>query len=138
VLVEYARNVLGLADAGHTEIRPDASEPVVSLLACSLVGETHPVNVVAGTHAAGLYDKTRVEEAFFCSYGLNPAYRQALEDAGLRVSAVDDEGDVRVAELPGHPFFMGTLFVPQSNPERGAPHPLLAGFAAAAEARASS
>jgi CTP synthase (UTP-ammonia lyase) len=134
VLVEYARNVLGLGDADHAETAPDAETPVVSPLACSLVGQTHSVSILPGTRAHALYGEDRSDESFYCSYGLNPGYRRALEDGGLRVSGIDDEGDVRIAELPEHPFFLGTLFIPQSGPRRGTPHPLLEGFAAAAGA----
>jgi CTP synthase (UTP-ammonia lyase) len=134
VLVEYARNVLGLGDADHAETSPEAETPVVSALACSLVGQTHPVSILPDTRAAELYGTKRSDESFYCSYGLNPGYREQLESSGLRVSGIDDEGDVRIAELVDHPFYLGTLFIPQSGPRRGAPHPVLQGFAVAAGA----
>jgi CTP synthase (UTP-ammonia lyase) len=62
---------------------------------------------------------------------VNPAYRQGLEDGGLRVSGVGGDGEVRIVELAEHPFFVATLFLPQARSAPGAPHPLLAGYAAA-------
>jgi CTP synthase (UTP-ammonia lyase) len=74
-----------------------------------------------------------VVEDYFCSYGLNPAYREPLEHAGLRVTGIDDEGEVRIVELEGHPFFMGTLFCFQTRSRPGRPHPIVSGFVAASE-----
>jgi CTP synthase (UTP-ammonia lyase) len=51
-----------------------------------------------------------VTEGYQCAFGLNPKYVQELEAAGLRFTAKDDEGEIRALELPGHPFFLATLF----------------------------
>jgi CTP synthase (UTP-ammonia lyase) len=132
VLVEYARNVLGIGSAEHAETSPDADTLVVTPLSCSLVGQTHTVRILPGTRAAAVYDgRTESDESYWCNYGLNPAYRHRFEQSGLRTSAVDDEGEVRLVELDGHPFFFGTLFLPQMTSAPGTPHPLLAAFAAA-------
>ena len=92
------------------------------------------MTVVPGTRAAALYGSQTVVEDFRCNYGVNSAYHGALEKAGLRLSGFGEDGELRIIELPAHPFFLGTLFVPQmrSTPER--PHPLLLGFAAAVKA----
>lgn len=68
-------------------------------------------------------------EDYYCSYGVNPAYRARLEAAGMMVSGLGAEGEIRIVELPGHPFYLATLFLPQMRSAPGAPHPLLAGFA---------
>ena len=107
---------------------------MVTALSCSLVGQTHTVRLAPGSLAARLYERAEAPEDYSCNYGLNPAYRARLEQAGLRTSGVGDEGEVRLVELPGHPFFLATLFLPQSRSAAGAPHPLLAGWAAAARA----
>jgi CTP synthase (UTP-ammonia lyase) len=101
-------------------------------LACSPAGKALPIRLQAGTRAAELYDASEVVERHYCSFGINPEYREALVDGGLRVGGVDEDGDYRVLELPGHPFYVATLFVPQmrSTPER--PHPLVTGFLEAA------
>jgi CTP synthase (UTP-ammonia lyase) len=104
---------------------------VITPLACSLVGQSHPVTLVAGTRAAGLYGTPVTTEDYYCNYGVNPAYRARLEGAGLRVSGVGPEGEIRIVELPDHPFFVATLFLPQARSTGATPHPLLKGFAAA-------
>ena len=90
------------------------------------------MTIVPGTMAATLYGGPRqVIEDYYCAYGVNPAYRAALEAGGLRVSGLGDEGEVRIVELPGHPFFLATLFLPQTRSAPGRPHPLLVGYAQA-------
>ncbi len=84
-----------------------------------------------GTRAAELYGADAAIENFYCSYGVNPDYARRLEDGGLRVGGVGDAGEIRIVELPGHPFFLATLFLPQARSSAAAPHPLLVGYAAA-------
>jgi len=105
---------------------------VVTALACSLVGQTHEVRIAPDSLAGRLYGRTATSEDYYCNYGLNAEYRARLERAGLRVSGVGTDGEVRLVELPGHAFFVATLFLPQSRSVAGAPHPLLAGWAQAA------
>ena len=136
MLVEYARNVLGAQAAEHAETSPEAGDLVVTPLACSLWGQEHPVSLVRGTRAARLYGAESAVEDYFCSYGLSPEYRPRMEEAGLRVSGVDEGGEPRIVELEGHPFFVATLFCFQTRSREGAPHPLVAGLAdAAAQSR---
>lgn len=82
--------------------------------------------------AASLYGATEVREQYYCNFGLNPEHRRTIEDGGLRVVGVDEDGDARVFELAEHAFYLATLFVPQtrSTPER--PHPLVTGLLRAA------
>ncbi len=134
MLVEFARNVAGIADPDHAEEHPAARRLVVTPLACSLAGQEHPVRILPGTRAADLYGVRESTEPFFCALGLNPAYLAPLERAGLRFTGFGAEGEARILELPGHPFFMGTLFVPQAGRPRQDPHPLLSGLVTAAAA----
>jgi CTP synthase (UTP-ammonia lyase) len=108
---------------------------VITPLACSLVGQQHPVTLVPGTLAARLYGESPVIEDYYCNYGVNPEYVGRLRDAGLSVSGMGEEGEVRIVELPGHSFFLATLFLPQARSTVERPHPLLRGFAAAVAAR---
>jgi CTP synthase (UTP-ammonia lyase) len=90
------------------------------------------VTVRPGTRAAALYGGPgEVIEDYYCSYGVNPEYRGRLEAGGLIVGAEGGEGEVRAVELADHPFFLATLFLPQTRSRPGRPHPLLAGYAAA-------
>jgi len=84
------------------------------------------------TRAAGLYGGAdAADENFYCNYGVNPDWACRLEDRGLRVSGVGDAEEMRIVELPEHPFFVATLFLPQARSSPAAPHPLLVGFAVA-------
>ena len=131
IVVEFARNVLGIQDADHAETNPGAPRLAVTPLTCSLAGQQHPVRFLPGTRVAGFYGVDQAIEPFFCNYGLNPEFRPRLEARGLVVSGLGEDGAVRVLELAGHPFFLGTLYVPQARPE-GGPHPLFLALAAAA------
>ena len=93
--------------------------------------------MVAGTRAAAFYAAPAAVEEYWCNYGVNSAYVGALQDAGLIVSGIGEDGTIRIVEIADHPFFIATLFLPQkrSMPER--PHPLLVGFAAAVASQAS-
>lgn len=136
VILEHVHNVLGYRDAAHEELNPEAPRFAIEQLSCSLAGEDHPVVIAPGSLASSLYGVGSVVEPFFCNYGLNPEFTPALEAAGLAISARDANGEARVVELPDHPFFLAALFVPQARSTPDAPHPLLAGFTAAAQARA--
>jgi CTP synthase (UTP-ammonia lyase) len=134
MLLEFGRHVLGLADAAHAEYDPYASRLFVTPLTCELAGRTMRVTIEPGTLAAELYGAPEVAEQYYCNFGLNPDYRDVLQDGGMRISGVDADGDPRVFELEGHPFYVATLFVPQmlSAPER--PHPVVTAFVRAAVA----
>ncbi len=132
VVVELARDVLGIEDADHAETNPGAEHLAVTPLACSLDGQSHPVLLVPGSRAAAIYGADDVVEPYYCSYGLNPELEPRLDEAGLRVSGRDEHGSARVVELEGHPFFLATLYVFQARDDRSRPHPLTAAFLAAA------
>jgi CTP synthase (UTP-ammonia lyase) len=134
-LVEYARNVCGLANVENAETVPDAAEQLIVPLECSLMGHEEAVMIVPGTLAAKISGPGRRTERYHCSYGLNLDYLEALADGGLRFSGFDDGGQVRIAELPGHPFFLCTLFQPELYGDGTQPHPIIRAFATAASER---
>ncbi len=105
---------------------------LISQLTCSLVGQVGRIRVMSDTRASEIYGRTLVEENFYCNYGLNNAFREAIAQSSLKISGVDDDGDVRIIELPAHPFFMATLFLPQAASHPGEPHPILTAFLQAA------
>jgi CTP synthase (UTP-ammonia lyase) len=135
LILEYARNVMGIDDAAHAETDPYASRLFITSLTCSLVGKTMEVHITPSGRAAAAYNATKSIEAYYCNFGLNPAYRDQLETAGLAITGTDENGEARILELPGHPFFLGTLFVPQVRSASGKPHPLILAFCRAACAR---
>jgi CTP synthase (UTP-ammonia lyase) len=128
IILEYARNVLGIADAQHEESAPDASRLVISRLSCSLVGRTMTIKLQQRTRVALAYGRTTVREQYLCNFGVNPAYVESLRSSSLRIVGSDDEGVVRAVELNSHPFFVGTLFLPQLLSTPSEPHPLISGF----------
>ena len=127
-MVEYVRNVLGFRDADHEESAPGAPTLAVTALSCSLVGQEHAVQLVEGSRARSFYGVGETVEDYYCNYGVNPEFVPLLEGSGLAVAGVDREGDVRVVELPDHPFFFGTLFLPQTRSTQERPHPILTAF----------
>ncbi|WP_131740446.1 CTP synthase C-terminal region-related (seleno)protein [Actinomadura roseirufa] len=131
MVLEYARNVCGLDGARHAETDPAADDPLIMPLACSLAGHEAEVNVTPGSAAARIMGTTRGQERYQCAFGPNPAHTGVLEAAGLRFTGRDDEGQVRIAELPGHPFYFGTLFQPELSGDGTRPHPIVSAFAAA-------
>jgi CTP synthase (UTP-ammonia lyase) len=135
LILEYARNVMGIQEASHAETDPYASCLFITPLSCSHVGKTMEVNVKPGTRAADIYKNTRSTERYYCNFGLNPAYQNHLERAGLQISGADEAGEARIMELPQHPFFIGTLFVPQANSAKGRPHPIVMEFVRASSMR---
>jgi len=135
LVLEYARNVLGVSDADHAETNPYASRLFITPLSCSLKGRVMDVEVKCGSRANAAYGGTRSTENYYCNFGLNPEYRARLEDAGLKVTGVDADGEVRIMEVDDHPFCLGTLFVPQARSEPGKPHPLVMAFCRAAMKR---
>jgi CTP synthase (UTP-ammonia lyase) len=137
MVIEYARNVLGFKDAEHAEYDPYASNLFISQLACSLAGRKMRLDFMPGSQVAAIYGGLSAKEHYYCNFGVNTDSIDDLKQGPLNVSGSDAEGEIRVIEHPEHPFFIGTLFVPQtrSTPER--PHPLVTAFLAAVNVRAA-
>ena len=134
-LVELARSRAGVSDAAHEESDPDAAAPVVSRLACSLIGEVRLVTPIPGTRFAAICGSELFEGFHYCSFGLDPAYVEPLERAGVVVGATAPDAGVEAIELPVHPFFLATAFQPQMGAgASGRLGPLLEAFIAAADA----
>ena len=131
-VIEYARNVLGWADAEHAETAPGAARLVIAPLSCALVEATGPVRFASGSRVAAAYGCLESVEGYRCRYGLNPDLRAALFRSSLRVSAEDTAGDVRAVELADHPFFVATLFQPERAALTGKLPPLVAALIASA------
>jgi CTP synthase (UTP-ammonia lyase) len=136
-LLEYARHVCGIADASHAENAPDAGQQIVVPLTCSLVGHEGVVRAEPGSMVERILGAERSVERYHCAYGLNDSYAETLRAHGMRFTGHDDEGAIRVAELPEHPFYLVTLFQPELAEDGGQCHPIVRAFAAAAVAHAA-
>jgi len=133
-VLEFARNVLGLAAADHAETATTADCLVISRLSCSLVEVEEPVIAVPGSRWADLYGTGETHFGYHCNFGFNPKFESAFEAAGLRVAARDNSGEVRAMELAAHPFFIGTLFQPERLALQNKNSPLVDAFVQAATA----
>ena len=134
IILEYARNVLGFTDADHEESAPQASRLFISRLTCSLVGRTMTIALERGSMLERIYGRSKVDEEYLCNFGVNPAFVDTLRASALRVVGSDAEGAVRAVELPEHPFFVGTLFLPQHGSTKARPHPVVSAFIGSCEA----
>ena len=146
--IELARNVAGLADANSAEFDPGTPHPVIATMADQedvVAGERdmggtmrlglYPAVLAEGSLVRELYGTDVVAERHRHRYEVNNAYRDRLEEAGLRCSGLSPDGRlVEFVELPRevHPFFVATQAHPEflSRPTR--PHPLFHGLVAAA------
>jgi CTP synthase (UTP-ammonia lyase) len=128
IIIEYARNVLGFQDAQHAEYDPYASTLFISQLDCSLVGQEMKLTFTPESKVSNIYKSLTAVEQYYCNFGLNPDYIPLIKSSELRVTGSDSKGEVRVIELPDHPFFVGTLFVPQVRSTYTIPHPLVTAF----------
>ena len=138
IVIEYARNVLKLTDAEHAEYDPYASKLLISKLECSLAGRLLTIELKEDSRVFRIYKNRIIKEHYYCNFGLNPEYQAVLDEGGLRVTGVDENNEARILELPGHPFYVATLFVPQLNSSPTNPHPLLLAFLEAMAREASS
>lgn len=133
MVIEFARNVLGIRDAQHAEYDPYASRLIVSRLPCSQVGRDLEIALTPGSRTAAAYGTTSVTERYYCNFGVNPDYVDQIASAGFQVVGTDANGECRVMELSHHRFFIGTLFVPQARSRPDRPHPLVTAFLRAAK-----
>lgn len=131
-LIEFARNVLGLAEADHEEANPGGSLLIISRLRCALREATDTIVLKNPSRVREIYGQDEIVEGYNCSFGINPAHEKLIEQAGLKIVGRDVQGEIRVVELETHPFFVGSLFQPERSALKGTVHPLIAAFARAA------
>ncbi|MCK5080773.1 MAG: gamma-glutamyl-gamma-aminobutyrate hydrolase family protein, partial [Candidatus Moranbacteria bacterium] len=139
MVIEYARNVVGLKEANTTEINPDSKYLVVDLMpeqkekiknsqygATMRLGE-YPCEIKDGTLAHQAYNKNSIDERHRHRYEVNPEYIKQIEKAGLVFSGQSPDGKLmEIAELPveKHPFMLGSQFHPEFTSSPLNPNPL--------------
>jgi CTP synthase (UTP-ammonia lyase) len=128
MIIEYARNVLGFKDASHAEYDPSASDLFICQLECALAGREMQLTFSPGSRVTEIYGAMSATEEYYCNFSVNPNRISLLKSGPLKITGSDSEGEIRVIELPGHPFFLGTLFVPQTRSTPAHPHPLVTAF----------
>lgn len=128
-LIEYARNVLLLPESDHLESNPHASLPLITPLACSLIGTKSTIVLKQESKIMRIYNQEQIVEAFNCNFGVNPDYQHLLEASStMHITGNDQAGNVRVIELDNHPFFIATLYQPERSALMGTCHPLIKAF----------
>lgn len=143
MVIEYARNVLGLKDANTREVNPNSKNLVIDVMESqkenlknNLYGGSmrlgeYKALLKAGSIALSAYGKNEVTERHRHRYEVNPEFIDSLEKAGLVFSGVSPVGKLmEIAELPKskHPFFLGTQFHPEFLAHPLSPHPLFTAF----------
>jgi CTP synthase len=148
MVIEYARNVVGLAGASSTEFDPESKYPVIATMAEQVdivdgkgdLGGTmrlglYEATLQKGSQVARLYGADTITERHRHRYEVNNAFRPQLTDAGLVISGQSPTGDlVEFVELPAdvHPFYVSTQAHPELRSRPNRAHPLFAGLIAAA------
>jgi CTP synthase len=144
-VVEFARNVVGLAGAHSTEINKDTPHPVICLLdeQRSIIDKggtmrlgAQPAHLTPGTKSAEAYRRLIISERHRHRYEFNNVYRDQFAKDGLIVAGTNPDGSlVEIIELEDHPWFVAVQFHPEFKSKPTAAHPLFAGFIGAAVAR---
>lgn len=153
MVIEYARNRAGLADASSTEFDPDTTTPVIATMAEQVdiiaggdLGGTmrlglYPASFTEGSLAAELYGAPEASERHRHRYEVNNHYREQIADAGMVFSGTSPDGTlVEYVELDRaeHPFYIATQAHPELRSRPNRAHPLFAGLVGAAIERAES
>ena len=134
-VIEYARNVLGLADAHTTEVNQFCQNPVIDIMP-----DQANIENLGGTMRLGqcpcritdtdsfafrAYGTDMISERHRHRYEFNNSYRQALSDAGMSIVGINPERDlVEIVEIHDHPWFVGVQFHPEFKSRPNRPHPL--------------
>jgi CTP synthase len=141
-VIEFARNVLGMASAHSTEMDPDTTHAVINMMEeqkkISMMGGTmrlgsYPCSIQENTLAHNIYGETLIHERHRHRYEFNNRYRPLLEKKGMVIAGVNKDRDlVEIIEVPNHPWFVAVQFHPEFKSKPLAPHPLFSSFIAAA------
>jgi CTP synthase len=141
-VIEFARDVVGAADANSTEFDMFTNAPVIDFMPDQREMEDkggtmrlglYPARLTAGSKAAQAYGEEVIYERHRHRFEVSNEYRDALEQNGMILSGQSPDGRlVEIVELRDHPWFVASQFHPEfkSRPDR--PHPLFTGFVKAA------
>lgn len=138
MVVESARDQLGLAKANSTEFDPETANPVIDLMSdqrdVSEMGGTmrlgnYPCELMPETKAAKSYGTTSIIERHRHRFEFNNAFRESLQEVGVLASGLSPDGRlVEIVENVDHPFMVGVQFHPEFRSRPQEPHPLFRDF----------
>jgi CTP synthase len=141
-VIEFARDRCGLDDSHSSEFAPECANAVISLMESQQhvtdMGGTmrlgaYPCRLRAGSKAAEMYGVPEISERHRHRYEFANRYRDLFTEHGMRFSGLSPDGAlVEIVELNDHPWFVGCQFHPELRSRPTRPHPLFAGFIAAA------
>lgn len=144
-IVSFARHVLGLVDANSTELNPNSKSPVIDLLpeqklikdlGGSMRLGGHDIEIVDGTMASRIYQKSQIRERHRHRYELNQSFIPSFEKDGMHFTAFSDGGKrTEILEIRQHPFYFATQFHPEYISRPGRPEPSYFYFVKAAASR---
>ena len=137
-VVEFARNVLGYADAASTEMNPKTSHPVIDIMdeQKEIINKggtmrlgSYPCHIFKDTKAFEIYGVPEINERHRHRYEFNNDYLKDFEANGLIASGINpDTNLVEIIELKDHPFFVASQFHPEYKSSAVEPHPLFISF----------
>ena len=141
-VIEYSRNVLGLVEANSTEMDASTPDPVINLMESQKTitdkGGTMRLgswdcDLVDGSLVTSVYNSSSIKERHRHRYEFNNAYKQQIEDAGMKATGLNPEtGLVEIVEIPSHNWFVGVQYHPEYMSTVANPHPLFVSFVKAA------
>lgn len=141
-VVEFARNVLGLADANSGEFSDTTKNPVIDIMAdqkdVTEKGGTmrlglYPCEITPGSKLHQIYSEDHIDERHRHRYEFNNAYRDAMSSHGMALTGLSPDGRlVEAVELAGHPWFVAVQYHPEFKSRPNRAHPLFRSFIAAA------
>jgi CTP synthase (UTP-ammonia lyase) len=130
-VIEYARNVLKMEEVMNDNFDPYSPNNIITPLSCSLIGQTKHIRINQNSFIHNIYGIIDIEEKYNCSFGLNLEFQKKLDLNGFKISAVDEDGEVRILVLEGNKFYVATLFQPQLSSTYDNPHPLILAYLSA-------
>ena len=141
-VIEYARNVAGIADANSGEFDEQCRHKVIDFMpgqsddidkGGTLRLGAYPCRIAPGTTMERCYGKAEISERHRHRYEFNNDYREILQDCGLTLGGLSPDGLlVETVELSDRPFFVGVQYHPEFKSRPNRPHPLFEGFIGAA------
>lgn len=141
-VIEFARNVLGYADANSSELNPDTTNPVIDIMPeqrdIEDLGGTmrlglYPCKLTKGSRAAEIYGSDLIYERHRHRYEFNNKYRNEITSAGMTIGGQSpDDKLVEMVEIGSHPWYVGVQFHPEFKSRPNHPHPLFKSFIEAA------
>ncbi len=141
MVIEYARNVLGLEEADSSEFAPDSPHPVISLLEDQVDVQNYGGTMRLGSNQSLLQEGSLIRAAYGAEviserhrhrYEVNNRYRERLSEAGLSIVGTTTDGNlVESVQWPKHPWGIGVQFHPEFKSQPTSAHPLFRDFVAA-------